>query len=85
MAGKVVLPDESSCGIRRNYEQNRIYQGDEVRSGEYPWVAVVTLKIKANGSVLSTFSCGGVILNNKYVLTAAHCAYAGGDPVIGYV
>jgi len=41
--------------------------GSEASPGSYPWMAM--LKIKSSVS----FICGGSIINNRTVLTAAHC------------
>ena len=47
----------------------RIVGGKEAAEGEYPWhVAIVEIKSDERLIV-----CGGALLSNKYVLTAAHC------------
>uniref|UniRef100_A0A182TI49 Peptidase S1 domain-containing protein n=1 Tax=Anopheles melas TaxID=34690 RepID=A0A182TI49_9DIPT len=48
---------------------NRIAHGNTTRVFEYPWM--VLLRYESN-SVLSD-RCGGSLINNRYVLTAAHC------------
>ncbi|KAF2898008.1 hypothetical protein ILUMI_08173 [Ignelater luminosus] len=59
-----LLPDKDVCG--KQDEQQRIYGGTEASIGEFPWLAL--LESNENG-----FICGGVLINNRYVLTAAHC------------
>ncbi|XP_015606010.1 proclotting enzyme isoform X2 [Cephus cinctus] len=60
------------CGRRNtNQPQNtRIVGGTEVFENEYPWMTLII----GNGSRLV---CGGSLLNDRYVLTAAHCLLRG--------
>ncbi|KAL0881895.1 hypothetical protein ABMA27_001661 [Loxostege sticticalis] len=51
------------CGIART--RRRIVGGFETKKLEFPWMAVLMY----NGR----FYCGGSLLNDLYVLTAAHC------------
>ncbi|KAI1305956.1 Plasma kallikrein [Halotydeus destructor] len=57
------------CG-RQIIRTGRIVGGDDAYEGEFPW----TVSIRLNGQ----HYCGGVLLNEQWVLTAAHC-------VVGYV
>ncbi|RWS11157.1 serine proteinase stubble-like protein [Dinothrombium tinctorium] len=57
------------CG-RQRIRNGRIVGGVNTYPGEYPWV----VSIRLNGRHF----CGGVLLNNKWILTAAHC-------VAGYI
>ncbi|XP_066591878.1 transmembrane protease serine 9-like [Prorops nasuta] len=52
-----------SCGIRN--EESRIVGGQTTRMNEFPWMARL--------SYLNKFYCGGTLINDRYVLTAAHC------------
>lgn len=54
------------CGIARAKPQSRIIGGQDAMYGEFPWQAHIKLNRQ---------QCGGVLLNNYYVLTAAHCIY----------
>ncbi|CAL4136847.1 unnamed protein product, partial [Meganyctiphanes norvegica] len=49
---------------------NRIVGGTEATRHQYPWMAFIV-----NAKVPGKPRCGGSILNNRYVLTAAHCTY----------
>lgn len=49
--------------------QKRILNGQKTHVFDYPWMALIAYKL--NGNIV--FRCGGTILNQRYVLTAAHC------------
>ncbi|XP_010138303.1 PREDICTED: coagulation factor X, partial [Buceros rhinoceros silvestris] len=51
---------------RSPYVDTRIVGGEECRLGECPWQAVL---LNEEGEEF----CGGTILNEKFILTAAHC------------
>ncbi|CAI6361541.1 unnamed protein product [Macrosiphum euphorbiae] len=53
-----------TCGV--GYPGSRIVGGSEVRGNEYPWMASLW-------NVKKKFFCGGSIVTDQYVLTAAHC------------
>lgn len=51
------------CGERN--EVSRIVGGVESGINEFPWMARL--------SYFKRFYCGGMLINDRYVLTAAHC------------
>ncbi|KAF2898151.1 hypothetical protein ILUMI_08021 [Ignelater luminosus] len=59
-----LLPDRDVCG--QQLVEQRIYGGEAVDIGEFPWLALL-------GFDKDDFVCGGSLINNRYVLTAAHC------------
>ncbi|KAL0812067.1 hypothetical protein ABMA28_009457 [Loxostege sticticalis] len=57
-------PPSCSCGYRR---MNRIVGGQETGINEFP------MMVGLADNRISQIKCGGVIISNRYVLTAAHC------------
>lgn len=53
-------------------EGGRIYHGEEVHSGQWPFMVALMFK---DGEGYMHF-CGGSILNDDSILTATHCAWA---------
>ncbi|RXG56109.1 Serine proteinase stubble [Armadillidium vulgare] len=53
------------CGVKTKSPQSRIARGDLAAEHEFPWqVAIFNFR---------SFICSGSLINNLYVLTAAHC------------
>lgn len=69
-----VLPTEGYCGLTGLAD--RIYGGDDAQLDDYPWMAI--LEYEKNGLDRQSnrgrkLSCGGALINQRYVITAAHC------------
>ncbi|RWS20861.1 serine protease 27-like protein [Leptotrombidium deliense] len=56
---------ECYCGIGSAIK--RVIGGTEVSRGKYPWMVYLYLTKPDHDSF-----CGGAIINNRYILTAAH-------------
>ncbi|KAJ9596107.1 hypothetical protein L9F63_012691, partial [Diploptera punctata] len=50
---------------------NKVWNGEKTKLFEYPWM--VLLAYNRDGWNRQSYRCGGTIINEKYVLTAAHC------------
>lgn len=63
------LPDKNICGIQN--EDSRIVGGEITKINEFPWMVLLRYN-NLDGSDAG-FLCGGTLISNRYVLTAAHC------------
>lgn len=68
-AGKkpTIQQDTTPCSCRcgEKNDETRIVGGSETGANEYPWMARL--------SYFNRFYCGGMLISDRYVLTAAHC------------
>lgn len=61
-----------NCGQRRNlFRETRIVGGGNAMYGEVPWMALI--QVQLDGAVEQ---CGAVLVDQNWVLTAAHCVYS---------
>jgi len=54
-----------ACTCGEPNDESRIVGGHETGMNEFPWMARL--------SYFNRFYCGGMLINDRYVLTAAHC------------
>ncbi|GAB6027819.1 hypothetical protein CHUAL_002048 [Chamberlinius hualienensis] len=65
------LDYKKECGVRPLVPNGRIVGGTSSRFGEWPWQVLIK-----EATWLGLFvknKCGGVLINHRYVITAAHC------------
>jgi secreted trypsin-like serine protease len=64
-----VLPEPGSghCGLSSS---DRIFGGEATAIDEFPWMALIEFTFDSGQKI---FGCGGSLINERYVITAAHC------------
>jgi serine protease 7 len=65
--GPSLLPEPGICGAEP--VGGRIFSGIETGIYEFPWFVLLEYVVGHR----KTFACGGTLINQRYVLTAAHC------------
>lgn len=74
----IALQHASDCGVqhyhfqgyryeRRARASSKIVGGSKTFLGEFPWLAMIFYSKSEKNE------CGGAIINNEFILTAAHC------------
>jgi len=63
--------DPKCCGV--SHRATRIVGGSETEVNEYPWMVYVKLPSCACPGCPTNCFCGGSIIDNQHILTAAHC------------
>jgi secreted trypsin-like serine protease len=75
----MLLTSTEECPLQEHF--NRIVGGSEAPIGEYPWLAVLGYSGKNvyTGTITGRdkWQCGGSLIGDQYVLTAAHCVNMG--------
>ncbi|XP_053675618.1 polyserase-2-like [Anopheles nili] len=59
-----------TCGIRRLAPMGLVTKGIQAQQGDWPWHVALFQRGKA---VKALYKCGGSIISENFVLTAAHC------------
>lgn len=69
---------QSACGVRQIEKQAYVTNGYASTPGDWPWHAALYHKSKRSLS----YKCGGTLITDKVVITAAHCLFDSGSPII---
>ncbi|XP_031631877.1 serine/threonine-protein phosphatase 6 regulatory ankyrin repeat subunit C-like [Contarinia nasturtii] len=64
----IVRSVQEAC---QSYSADRITHGEIAADEEFPWMAALGYINERDYKI--TFDCGGTIISNKFLLTAAHC------------
>ncbi|XP_075727359.1 venom protease isoform X2 [Rhipicephalus microplus] len=64
------------CGITTH---EMIVNGSYAKPGQFPWMVFLVVHNRKGQS----FQCGGTILTQRHILTAAHCIYPNGLVAVG--
>jgi secreted trypsin-like serine protease len=66
------LPTDCGRRLRKSdWPLTRIIGGIDAKPGDYPWQASILVEIPAFNR--SMHVCGGTLINDQWILTAAHC------------
>ncbi|CAI6351380.1 unnamed protein product [Macrosiphum euphorbiae] len=71
------LPSQDTCG-RNNVSRNLIVGGRLAELGDWPWIAALGYQVLSEPMSEYKWLCGGSLISDRYVLTAAHCTIGSG-------
>ena len=67
------------CGIQQYQAQEYIIGGKDADPGEFPWFVELILN-QTSPDQIDHGDCGGTLINENWVLTAAHCLMWSKEP-----
>jgi len=74
LVGVAISDDYCLCG--QEVTKRRIINGRVAEKGRFPWMASVMSEVivdTPDGKATGYSECGGSLINDRYILTAAHC------------
>jgi len=73
------LDSECICGLAKRSNLLQIVGGVETEVNEYPWQAFLDITFEKQFAGSTTFRCGGSVISDQWILTAAHCFNENGN------
>lgn len=73
----IIASSESSRLQSDRFTDGRIVGGETARPGQFPYQVSLRVPIRVNGTQVYTHNCGGSIISNRWIVSAAHCTQLG--------
>ncbi|XP_049298154.1 uncharacterized protein LOC125771511 [Anopheles funestus] len=70
-------PNRIACGKRRVKTIHLIHKGVDAKPGHWPWHAAIFHRVRGK----LEYACGGSIIDEETILTAAHCVFLENGPI----